>query len=360
MTHTPHDPGNQPATRASELAPESAEDVLRRRHALREVAQGYRCAQILLTCVELGVFDVLAGRRAAAGEVAEAVGADARGVELLLNAATAIGLTDKCDGRFTNTALTETCLTPGGAGAMTRSLHLERAFYRRWGRLSEAVRTGQRPAEDRRDEGAGDWVRNFVYGLRDMARPVAPAIAEALELPGDRPLRLIDVGGCHGEYSMALARRYPLLTATVFELPAVVPFAREIVAEAGLAGRVSVQEGDFQREGLGGGYDAALVFGVLNGEPPDGRPALIRRVFAALNPGGRIVMRDFVLDPDRAGPPEAAVFALQMLLATDGGGLDTSDDWARWLTEAGFAPPRTIALPSWVGSALTVAAKPGR
>jgi SAM-dependent methyltransferase len=136
-----------------------------------------------------------------------------------------------------------------------------------------------------------------------------------------------------------------------------VPFAREIIAQAGLAERVTVQEGDFQREGLGSGYDVALVFGVLNGEPPAGRPALIRKVYDCLNPGGRIVLRDFVLDDDRAGPPEAAIFALQMLLATESGGLDTRGDWASWLAAAGFAPPQTVALPDGVGGTLTVATK---
>jgi hypothetical protein len=322
------------------------------------MAQGFRHAQILLTCFDLGVFEVLDGRQATAAEVATEIGANARGMELLLNAAAALGLVEKREGHFANTALAQTCLAPGGPGAMAHSLRLQRAFYRRWGRLADAVRTGQRPEEDRRDEQAEDWVRNFIYGMYDMARPVAPTIAEALDLPMDRPLHLIDVGGCHAAYSLALARRHPLLTATVFELPAVVPFAREIIDQAGLAGRVSVQTGDFQQEGLGHGYDVALLFGVLNGEPPEGRPVLIRKVYDCLNPGGRIVLRDFVLDPDRAGPPEAAVFALQMLLATEAGGLDTRDDWARWLAEAGFAAPQQVALPDWVGSSLTVSVKP--
>jgi SAM-dependent methyltransferase len=276
---------------------------------------------------------------------------------LLLNTAAALELLDKAEDQFSNKPLVAACLLPGSPGTMVRSIHLQAEFYRRWGRLADAVRTGQRPAEDRRDEGAGDWARNFVYGLYDMARPVAPCIAGALNLPDDRPLRVIDVGGCHAAYSLALARRYPLVTATVFELPAVVPHARAIIAQAGLAERVSVQEGDFQREELGAGYDMALVFGVLNGEPLAGRPALIRKVYDCLKPGGRIVLRDLVLDDDRAGPPEAAIFALQMLLATESGGLDTRSDWAIWLAAAGFTPPQTLVLPDGIG-ALTVAEKP--
>ena len=218
------------------------------------------------------------------------------------------------------------------------------------------MRTGRRPEENRRDEQPDDWVRNFIHSLYDMARPLAPAIAEALDLPADRPLRVIDVGGGHGGYSLALARRYPLLTATVFELPRVAPVAREIIVEAGQAGRVTVQEGDFQREELGRGYDIALLFGVLNGEPPEGRPALIHKTFAALNPGGQIVLRDSVLAPDRAGPPEPTMFALQMLLATDAGGLDTSEDWERWLLEAGFGPPHRVEAPG--GTTLVISKRP--
>lgn len=323
------------------------------------MAQGFRPAQVLLTGVELGVFETLAGRTATAAEIAVAVEADPRGVELLLNAAVALGLLDKQNGRFANAALAETWLAPAGGDGVLRSLRLQRAFYRRWGRLADAVRTGQRPEEDRRDEQADDWVRNFVYGLYDMAQPVAPFVAEALALPGDRPLRVIDVGGCHAAYSLALvARRHPLLTATVFELPAVVPFARDIIAQAGLTDRVSVQAGDFQQEELGHGYDVALVFGVLNGEPPGRRPALIRKVYDCLNPGGRIVLRDLVFIPDRAGPPEVAIFALQMLLATEAGGLDTSEDWACWLANAGFEQVHTVDLPAPAGTTLTVAQKP--
>lgn len=331
--------------------------LLEERQRLRVMAQGFREAQILLTCVELGVFEALRDGPATAAVVAGRVGADPRGMELLLNTAAALELLDKSADQFSNRPLVAASLMPGAPGTMARSIQLQAAFYRRWGRLADAVRTGQRPEDDRRDEQAADWVRNFVYGLYDMARPVAPVIADALDLPDDRPLRVIDVGGCHAAYSLALADRHPRLTATIFELPAVVPHAREIIARAGLAERVTVQEGDFQREGLGRGYDVALVFGVLNGEPPAGRPALIRKVYDCLAPGGKIVLRDFVLDDDRAGPPEAAIFALQMLLATESGGLDTRGDWTAWLAAAGFAPPQTLALPDGVG-ALTVADKP--
>jgi hypothetical protein len=142
----------------------SNQDLLQQRRQLREMAQGFRQAQILLTCLDLGVFEALDGRRATASEVATAVGADARGVGLLLNAASALELLEKREGRFANTALAETCLTPGRPGTMAASLRLQRAFYRRWGRLADAVRSGQRPEEELADERLSERSAGFFRG----------------------------------------------------------------------------------------------------------------------------------------------------------------------------------------------------
>jgi len=271
-----------------------------------------------------------------------------------LNAAAALGFVEKRDGLFSNSAAAEAELTSGGAMSIASSLKLESEFYQRWGRLSESVRTGGRVHDDRQGERADEHVRNFIYGLYAAARPAAPLVAEALALPTGRPIRAIDIGGGHGGYSIALARRYPNLSATVFELPAVVPIAREIIAQEGLSERVLVQEGDFHHDSLGGGYDLALLFGVLNGEQPEQRLPLLQKASAALASGGLLVLRDRVLDDDRAGPVDAAVFALQLLLTTDGGGLDTRGDWQRRLLEAGVEPPNIIEAP---GMTLTLAKK---
>ncbi|NMB88832.1 MAG: methyltransferase, partial [Chloroflexi bacterium] len=236
-----------------------AAETLPQRQQIREMARGFRQAQILLTCIDLGVFEALKTGPASADEVAQTTGASLRGMELLLNAARALGLLEKQGTLFSNTPVTTACLVSDSPADLSAGLRLDVAFYRRWGSLAEAVRTGRRPEENRRDEQPSGWVRNFIYALYNTARPVAPVIAAALALPADRPLRLIDVGGGHGGYSIALAQRYPLLRATVFELPRVVPVAREIIAQAGLAERVTVQEGDFQTGSLGSGYDVALL-----------------------------------------------------------------------------------------------------
>jgi hypothetical protein len=152
------------------------------------MARGFQQTQILLTCVELGGIDALDGRRATAAEVASAVGTNVREMALLLNAAAALGLLEKCDGRFVNTSLAEACLPLGGAGSMARSLQLEGAFYRRWGHLAEAVRTGQRPEENRRDEQPDDFLfstlRRSLFPQAD--RPLPAIVPASVMLAGIR------------------------------------------------------------------------------------------------------------------------------------------------------------------------------
>lgn len=331
---------------------------LQQRQELLELLRGYRRSCILITCTELGVFEAFDSGQASAQELASRLGTDPRGMTLLLDSAAALGLLEKRNGKYAHSPAAAACLAGSSPYSLANFIKREGAFYRRWGNLTQAVRTGQRPEENVQDEKPEEWARGFEYALYDLARPIAPLIADALKLPEDRPLRVLDVGGGHGCYSLALARRYPNLTATVFELPRVAPVTREIIAAEGLVERVTVQEGDFQQDDLGSGYDLALLFGVLPGESPQGRARLIKKAFAALKPGGWIVLREFLLDADRAGPPEAALFALQMLLSTDHGGASTAEELAGWLEEAGFTPPRSISLPAWAGTNLTVAKRP--
>jgi predicted O-methyltransferase YrrM len=331
------------------------------RQQLLDLMRGYRQAQLLISCAELGVFMALHPGPAPADRLAAQLGVRAAALSRLLNAAVAIGLLELRDGQYANSPLAAACLAAEGPYHLGYLVRREGAFYRRWSHLAEAVRTGNRPEENRRDEDESSWVRDFEYALYDAARTAAPAVAEALAatLPaGDHALRAIDIGGGHGAYSIALARRCPQLVVELFELPAVVPVAQEIVAAAGAAERVQVREGDFKRDPLGEKYDLALLFGVLVSETPDDSIALLHKVWAALRPGGAVVIRGLYLDDGRAGPLDAVLADLHMLLSTDAGGIQTLAELHSWLAAAGFGPPDRLALPPPERSSLIIARRP--
>jgi predicted O-methyltransferase YrrM len=148
--------------------------------------------------------------------------------------------------------------------------------------------------------------------------------------------RMLDLGGGAGTFALAFARANPQLRAEVLDRPDVVPIAQRVIAEAGLSDRVTARAGDLRADAFGEGYDLLLASAVCHMFDEGGNQAFLRRCAQALVPGGRLVIRDFLLDPDRTGPREAALFALNMLVSTTRGNVYTEDQYRTWLTAAGF------------------------
>lgn len=165
---------------------------------IHQILRGYRLAHLLITCAQLDIFRQLAQREQDAAGLAEQTGADPRALRRLLDAAVAMKLLTKENGVYANAPLAATCLAEKGPFHLGYLVRREGAFYQRWSYLTEAVRTGQRPEANIRDEGQTNWVLDFELALFDLARAIGPVVAEALALPTDRVLRVLDVGGGHG------------------------------------------------------------------------------------------------------------------------------------------------------------------
>ena len=170
--------------------------------------------------------------------------------------------------------------------------------------------------------------------MHAVASPQADAIVAAVAPGAAR--RLLDVGGGPGTYAVAFVRAVPGLRATLLDLPEVVEIARENVAAAGLLDRFDLVAGDLLSDAFPGGHDLAFVSAIVHMLGPDENVTLFRKVHDALVPGGRIVLRDHVMSPDRTAPRAGALFAVNMLVGTKAGGTFTLEELAAWLGEAGF------------------------
>lgn len=324
---------------------------------VNEMMRGYRVSHLLITCAQIDVFRQLADGPLPLAELAARTRTAPLALRRLLDAAVSFNLLTKNDGHYANGPLADTCLAHEGPYFLGNLMRREGAFYQRWSYLTEAVRSGQRPEANIRDEDQTDWVLGFELALFDLARVNGPRIAEVLALPAGQPLRVLDVGGGHGGYSIALARRYPNVEATVFELPAAAEVARQIIAREDMSDRVSVQVGDFQKEELGDSeYDLLLLFGVLVSETPENKLALLQKSYRALKQGGRVAIRAFWLDDDRAGPPDSTLFSLQMLLSTNAGDLSTRTEIDQLLAQSGFIDLKLVEIPD-IGGNLLLAKK---
>lgn len=190
-----------------------------------------------------------------------------------------------------------------------------------------------------------------------IARLAGPEIIRKVKLP-PTARHLLDVGGGHAMYSIALCRRYAQLSATVFDSPQALQAARANIDAAKLHDRMRVQAGDFLHDQLGSGYDVALLFNIMHGFLPEQNITLLRNVAGALNAGGLVIIAEQVAG--KAPGPTSAALARMLGLSYFhllGGQIFTYDEIVRWLTVAGFTNPRRISLLKSPGNSLMLATK---
>ncbi|MFH0823151.1 MAG: methyltransferase, partial [Pseudomonadota bacterium] len=207
-------------------------------------------------------------------------------------------------------------------------------MWNTWSNLTEIVRTGVNPAAGTLRSRPLEDLEAFIGAMQVIGRDVAVKIAGLIDLSPFR--RLLDVGGGSGVYTAAFLGAAPHLTAAVFDLPEVVDITRKWLSAAGLLDRVEIVPGDFHVDDLPGGYDLVLLSAIIHSNSPEGNRDLYAKAFRSLNPGGTILIRDYVMDETRTIPPEGAVFAVNMLTATRGGNSYSFGEIRDDLEAAGF------------------------
>jgi (2Fe-2S) ferredoxin/2-polyprenyl-3-methyl-5-hydroxy-6-metoxy-1,4-benzoquinol methylase len=312
----------------------------------QQAVRGFQASRVLLTGIELDVFTAV-GHGARADAVAVQRRTDVRATQMLLDALVALGVLRKDDGVYTNTPLSSRFLVAGARDDARAALMHSAHLWSRWSTLTECVRQGtvvmHREMADRGD----DWTEAFIAAMHRNASARAPAVVRAIGLDGVH--RMLDVGGGSGAYAIACARANPELRAEIFDLPTVVPIARRHIDEAGLSDRVTTRTGDLRSDPLGSGYDLVLLSAICHMLGPAANVDLLGRCLAALSPGGRVVIQDFILAPDRTSPRSGALFALNMLVGTPEGSAYTGQEYAAWLLQTGFGEVRELTLPGPTG-----------
>jgi cyclopropane fatty-acyl-phospholipid synthase-like methyltransferase len=225
-------------------------------------------------------------------------------------------------------------------GAMRYSDQL----YDTWGRLEQALRSGQPalPAQSYLGDDP-ERTRVFVHSMHGRAMGIARALVEVVNLAGRR--QMLDVGGGPGTYSILLTQRYPGLRSEVLELPGVAAVAREIVAAAGAGDRVVLRDGDYHTSDFGAGHDVVLMSGMFHRETEASCLALIHKARQALRPGGLLVVSDVFTDAGGCSPAFATLFGLNMALTAPDGTVHADADVGRWMSEEGFTGIEMRALP---------------
>jgi len=324
---------------------------------LLQLTNGYWSACALFAGVKLDLFTRLGERRHRADELAGALGCDARALAMLLNALSALNLLEKQDDCYAVTPFAAKFLSRTSPEYLGYIILHHYHLMDGWARLDEAVKSGG-PVRASVSHGDDEVVHeNFEMGMFNLAMLVAPKITPRIDLTGRR--RLLDLGGGPGTYAIHFCRSNPELTAVVYDLPTTRPFAEQTIERFGLSSRISFQGGDFDSDDIRGRFDVVWFSQVLHSSGPDGCAALLKKAVAALEPGGMILVQEFILDDTLDSPPFPALFSLNMLIGTPGGQAYSQGQLFEMLSAAGAVNLRRLPLDLPNGAGVIAGNVPG-
>ncbi len=313
-----------------------------------DVARSFQPACVLTAAVSLDVFSQLHEKPMTAQALASKLGTDPRATTILLDALVALEFLTKQESNYSIPDNIAKLLSEKSANNVLPMVRHISNYLHRWARLSEVTQTGK-PADcgpSIRGEAADQ--ADFIAGMHNISEPIADEVIDKLQ-----PLKfdhLLDIGGASGTWTIAFLRAVPEAKATLFDLPPVISMAEQRLAEAGLGDRVTLVPGDFYTDELPDGADMAWLGAICHQNSREQNRALFAKVHKALRDGGAVVIRDVVMDPSHTSPKGGALFAINMLVATEGGGTYTFDEYSNDLREAGFGKVILVHLDEFMNS----------
>jgi len=302
-------------------------------------ARAFMPSRIILTAAELDLFSIIQDSPTTTEKIADRFGFDPRALERVLDCLVTFGLLQKNGGAYSLTHEGAPYSSKHTFSELPMLLHMNR-LWDSWSDLTEIVKNG--PGSERRPPKQMDMDsrRAFIGAMHVSGRSLSEEIAGSLDLRGYK--KLLDIGGGSGTYTIAILNHNPQLQATLFDLKDVIPLARERLSSEGLLNRVELIVGNFYSDDLPGGCDLALLSAIIHQNSRQQNPELFRKAYRSLEPGGMLLIRDHIMDERRTYPPAGALFAVNMLVNTQGGDTYTFHEVAQDLKGVGFTDVRLL------------------
>lgn len=294
----------------------------------------------LKAAIALDVFTKIAEGADQPAAIARSIGAAERGARILCDYLTIHGFLKKEDGRYTlspDSAMFLDKRSPAWIGSMADFV-ADEEHYRNFGLLADAVRKGgtAAPKGDHTQAHEDLWVK-FAEAMAPMTLPASAFISKLIDAPSGKAMSVLDIAAGHGMYGITVAKHNPNARVTAVDWPAVLEVARKNAQKAGVASRYVTRPGSAFEADLGCDYDYVLLTNILHHFDAATCGKLLKRVHAALQPGGKAVTLEFVPNEDRVTPPTAAAFSLVMLAGTDAGDAYTFAEYEKMFRDCGFA-----------------------
>ena len=315
---------------------------------LFQTINAYQRTEALKAAIDLEVFTAIGEGKRIPAEIAQRCGAAERGIRILCDFLTIMGFLTKSEGTYSLTADTAMFLdkkSPAYMGGATQFM-LSPMLTEGYKDFTAAVRKGGVTASEEGTIAPDNpiWV-NFAHAMSPLMAMPAELMARLVDPDAKQNLKILDIAAGHGLFGIAFARKNPNVEVVALDWANVLEVAKQNAGKAGVADRYSTKAGSAFDVPFGDGYDIVLLTNFLHHFDPPTNETLLRKVHAALNPGGRAVTLEFVPNEDRVTPPESASFAVMMLGSTPAGDAYTFAELEKMMTAAGFGKSEFHQLP---------------
>jgi 2-polyprenyl-3-methyl-5-hydroxy-6-metoxy-1,4-benzoquinol methylase/predicted transcriptional regulator len=313
-----------------------------------QTANAYQQTAALRAAVELEVFTAIGEGNHSTTAIAKRCNASERGVRILCDYLVINGFLVKEDGQYKLTPDSGTFLDRRSPACVTQALRFlnDAGIVGGFNQLTEAVRRGasMMPEEGTTSVENPVWVE-FARSMAPLQGIVAELLANLLNARAGQKWRVLDVAAGHGLFGIGIAKQNPNAQIVALDWPKVVEVAAENARKAGVAERHRTLAGSAFDVDFGGGYDMVLLTNFIHHFDPAAIRKFLKKVHAALAPGGQAVTVEFIPNEDRVTPPRAAGFALIMLATTAAGDAYTFSEYKSMFQDAGFSSVDCQAMP---------------
>lgn len=294
-----------------------------------------------LTSVSLGIYTALSAHPLSSQDLSRRLSLHPEACEVLLNALVALQLlqtqTDPHNGElvFANTPVADTYLVDGHKEYVGDWLQVDDQSWDIWGDLEHVIRGYGRRKQSIHAPTSAEVVRLArMYDLE--AQSQASKVIDELDVTEESTRKVLDIGGAGGRYAAECCKRGAHITATVFDRPPVRVVFDEVVRQTNLAGRMSYISGDFHHDVLPRGFSLAILFDVIHLQGTAKNRDMLWRVRGSLDPGGRVAIKEVLLNDNHTSPRRAALFSVNMMAHFSDARCYSAREIASWLAEAGF------------------------
>lgn len=312
------------------------------------VLTAFQNSAALKAAIELDIFTAIADGADRANIIAQRVNAAERGVRILCDYMTIQGFLTKTEDRFALTQESAIFLnrhSPAYMGTLANFLASE-SSKKNFDALTESVKKGGTTVAQGDNTKPNDdfWV-TFARNMAPLTGVSSGFIAELAGAKEGKACKVLDIAAGHGMFGITIAKHNPNAQITAVDWAPVLEVAKENAAAAGVADRVSMRPGSAFEADLGEGYDIVLLTNIFHHFDIPTCEKLMRRVHAALKPGGKAITLEFVPNEDHVTPPMAAAFSLIMLANTDAGDAYTLAQYEKMFRNAGFVKTTLHPVP---------------